>query len=379
MFNFLGGIMYKKLAFIFFFFVFTTEAFSMNGAEDDKEHAFPYHLMRAVDSEDNSALFVPTQHDYPWEILPKWFKEQILSKNVGLFESCEEVEAEEVLRRFSKESLPAEVFLSEEESWTARYGHDIFQELYSQIAQHMQKKGFDYSYLNNISTVCPGFLAYLNVYFVNGNSDEEALAEGMDFSIQSLFKQQGKRVVSLEKRNSQNIKDTDDWKSYSITTASYDEVIADFQNQKIEAFIRRLEGFKEEKKEEELIKDTIETKRTRHLASLPSFREVIRDLELRFYKDNEYPSIFCFNNADGKRNRLWMLTILREMVKNKEAAENKAVIAVGAAHFVGPEGILSLGQEAGLRWQYYNNERGGWEDFTYKPGPSPEKKRCLIS
>lgn len=363
--------MCKKITFILFFLVFSTEAFSMN--EDERDPVFPY-LMRAVDSKDNSALCVATHHGHPWESLPEGFKAQILSKNVGVFESCEKVDPEEVLRRFSRESLPAEVFLPEEESWKATYGHDLFQKLYSQIAQRMQEKGFDYSYLNNISTVCPGFLAYLNMYFVN--TTPQAVEEGMDSSIQFLFKQQGKRLISLEKRRSENIMDTDDWKSYSMTTASYDDVIADFKNKSLEAFIRKFDsdGCKKEEVEGNLIKGEIEAKNGKTLRTLSSFQEEIRRLENNFYEDQDCPTILCYNNALGKRNRLYMPTILEQVTLNE------AVIAVGDYHFVGPEGILSLGQEEGLRWQYYNGEKEEWEDFTYKPSPPPEKKQnCLVS
>jgi hypothetical protein len=129
--------MFKKFAYTFLFLVFSTEVFSEHEDQGKYDYVFPY-LMRAIDPQGNSALFVATQHEYPWDAVPEWFKEQILSRNVAVFEEIgDEQQEDEALRLFSKESLPPEVFLPEEESWEFPSFHEEFQDKYSRIAQFL--------------------------------------------------------------------------------------------------------------------------------------------------------------------------------------------------------------------------------------------------
>ncbi|OJW50223.1 MAG: hypothetical protein BGO67_02535 [Alphaproteobacteria bacterium 41-28] len=340
---------------MFLFLVFTTEVFSK--AEDD--YVFPY-LMRAIDRLGNSALFVATQHEYPWEAFPEWFKEQILSRNVAVVESIEnEEQEEETLRLFSKESLMPEVFLPEEQSWNIPFYHEEFQEKYSRIAQLMQERGYDYSYLNNIRTVNPGLLAWINLTFLGREKEEE----GIDSSIESTFKQRGKKVIPLE-----TLERESDY--FSITSAKYEDVSDSFNLSKLSDFVKELESLNEEEEELELsspnFKETEDEEEgaaaaAEDLNAVPSFQEEIRHLENLYFEDCKVRSILTFDHALPKRNKRWIPTILEQV------STNKAVIAAGDFHFVGPDGILSLGQDTGLRWQYYNNETGEWENFRYEP------------
>jgi hypothetical protein len=356
-------MLFKKFAPLFFFLVFSTHAFSME-AEDDGVRPFPY-LMRAMNLEGNSALFVATHHDFPWECLPEEFKKQVLSKNVGVFEAAEKRTPEVIMRGLSKEFLPTEVFLPEEKFWKASSGHEILQESYSKIARLMNEKGFDYSYLDNISTVCPGFLAYLNVLSVYANG--EARPEGMDSSLYSIFEHQGKPSFFLETRNSEDIRDTDAWKSFSMTTASYDDVRADLDT----VFITKSQNLLEDEKKV-VVNSTLRQKRRMSIEGLRSFQGELQHQERILYQAKRIPSILFFNNAMEKRNQLWMPTILNQV------STNEAVIAAGVLHFVGTGGIIFLGQKEGLKWQYYNYEKDEWENFTYTPDP-PKPTGCLVS
>lgn len=365
--------MVKKFLYVFLFLIFSTAAFSMD--EDEDDYVFPY-LLRAVDPKGNSALFVATQHGYPWESLPERFKEHILSRNVAVVESIEDEGQEtSVLRLFSKESLPSEVFLSEEDSWEMPFCHGEFQEKYRRIAQFMQECGYDYSYLNDISTVSPGLLAWLNITFFGSEGEEE----GIDSSIESIFKQRGKEVISLETLEREPA-------YFAITSANYGDVSDNFNLLELSNVVKQLESLRDEEQIEEeseflMIDDdqvtssssfnegedgegqeSMEDFTEGDIHDSTSFEEEIRYLENLYSEDSEVRSLLNYDHTLPKRNKRWIPTILEQV------RTNEAVIAAGDFHFVGPDGILSLGQDTGLRWQYYNDESGEWENFRYEAG-----------
>jgi hypothetical protein len=367
--------MVKKFLYVFLFLIFSTTAFCITEEEGEDDYVFPY-LLRAIDRMGNSALFVATQHGYPWESLPENFKEHILSRNVAVVESIENGGQEaSALRIFSKESLPSEVFLSEEESWEIPFLHREFQEKYRRIAQFMQEYGYDYSYLNDIRTVSPGLLAWLNITF-SGSEGEE---EGIDSSIESLFKQRGKQIIPLETPERESA-------YFPITSAKYEDVSDNFNLLDLSNLVKQMESLQEEEQIEEeseivVIDDdqvtsssyfnereddkgqkSIEDIREVNNNNLTSFEEEIKYLENLYSKDGEVRSLLNYDHTLPKRNKRWIPTILERV------STNEAVIAAGDFHFVGPDGILSLGQDTGLRWQYYNDETGEWENFRYKPG-----------
>lgn len=339
--------------------------------EEDEDPVFPY-LMRALDSNDKSALFVASHHNHSWESLPKWFQTQVLSRTIGVFECAADTDRREVLQSFSKKTLESshpDIFLTPDKSWTISSTHDLFQSKYSEIAKKMEQEGYDYSYLNNISSLCPGFLAYLNMNFA---SNATANDESMDSSIRSIFKAQNKQLVSLENR------EIDDWKVYSITKARYWDVRADFNYYQLKSFIQQLGNLKEEEEAKEkqkraVVKENEEERDSKEARPLPTFEEEVKRLEQIYYDSENGHSIVIFDEATNRRNVLWMPKILEAVSKDS------AVIVAGDAHYVGPKGIFSLGHKAGLQWQYYCPETDTWKTFIYEPSPAPTKKDCTIS
>jgi uncharacterized protein YbaP (TraB family) len=138
----------------------------------------------------------------------------------------------------------------------------------------------------------------------------------------------------------------------AVYTANIEDVNQDFDPEILEKYIDTLEGKKIERKEG---------------PSSPSFypknqptniREALASLEEDYNEEKETRTILIYDNSIANRNKTWLPKILEYITTNE------AVIIVGAYHYLGPEGLFTLGRKKGLIWQVYN-EKGEWEKLIY--------------
>lgn len=310
-----------------------------------------YILFLAKDTYGNTALFAPSVHAFPLNDLPEWYRTQIYSKEIALVEHEGNRELWE--KSASKEFLTPEAFI-EDNPWSFPYHHEEYQKVFSKIAALLKDKGLDYSYLKDISVVKPGLLGYLSALVFNDQSYMNQTSTGMDQEIEELFlSTPGKQVRFLE--NPQEVMNC-----FALYTAKLNNVDDELDLHCLKRYSAFLENPKEAK-EQFANEEEIHPFKFYCNKNPTTFREAIKTLEEMMKEEYEFSgdtSLLLFDGCIGKRNRVWMPKSFPH-IKN-----NNAVFILGCFHFFGPEGLLSLGQEAGLTWQYYN-ELGEWEDFRY--------------
>jgi hypothetical protein len=318
--------------------------------QPEKRHPF-YLLLKATDEDGNSALFSLTQHGFKWDDLPDCYKREVLSRNVVALEQLGSIEEQANAQRLiSRESLDPKLLWADA-PWFFPQNHEEYQDLFSTVARHFAERGIDYSYLEDISKVRPGVLAYLCVSILpRFHPASMCFKEGMDDKIESIFSTTPNRsVVALE--TAQNLFDC-----FGIKNASYEDVAEDLDFESLQNYVRYLT----EKYEPET-----ETTQVMYAPSFyahepePStFTQAFVALETEMDQELQQPTLVVFDHTIGKRNKIWMPTILN-LIK-----QNNAVIAAGTFHFLKHDGILSLGHQLDLNWYYFNKD-GEWAAFIY--------------
>jgi len=172
-----GELKMKKLIVFYALFIlslFSAAECSTDFENENNQRDTLYLLLRAQDCEGNSALFVSTDHAFPWERFPEKLKKFILSKKIAVVEVLynemnpnNEMNPKILQEFFSRNFLPSEAFVaSKEVSWSFLHDHEKYQRLYTNIHLILSKnESIDYSYLNNISLIKQGLLAFMNITF----------------------------------------------------------------------------------------------------------------------------------------------------------------------------------------------------------------------
>jgi hypothetical protein len=116
---------------LFFYALFILSLFSAAECSTDFENENNqrdtlYLLLCAQDCGGNSALFVPTDHAFPWERFPEKLKKFILSKKIAVVEVLHNEMNPKILQEFfSRNFLPSEAFVaSKEVSWSFLHDHE---------------------------------------------------------------------------------------------------------------------------------------------------------------------------------------------------------------------------------------------------------------
>jgi hypothetical protein len=336
-------------------YAFSSDAniFGDNSVDRQEDHKTFYLLFKAKDDHNNSALFLPTEHCFMWDKLPDLHKNHVLSRRIAAVEHLDTADFREVTHKLmSKENLDSKMLFTEN-PWFFPDHHQEYQRLFTSVAEHFTTMGFDYSYLHDISHIKPGILANICTNILPWYSPHQSLVqEGMDAKIETIFSSSpNKQVVSLE--TPQDIFDC-----LGIYSASYEDVEDDFNLEYITQCVRHMKNEFSEKDNSN--GEKIMSVSSFYVAGIfpRNFQEAIAILEKEMEDELVGASLLVFDGSIGKRTKRWMPKI-PDLVSN-----NNGLGAVGSFHFLGPEGLLTLGQQAGLKWQFLNAQ-GEWEDFTY--------------
>lgn len=316
--------------------IFTLIAFSnhLNAQELSETNNIHGVLIKATTPNRKEILFVPSQHNAPFNSFSNQFKRTVFQKPVLILESMQTSSESPYLRLMkyvNPQFLKERNFLQtpNDPVWKLPDQQEmkissLFKAVKSMIGTNYpeETKSIDLSLLDNIYRMKPGVVFALH-WKISSLISHKSLDLGMDTQIINNFFEHKKVVLAIETLD-------DVIESLSLNTITYEDIQDDFE------------------------------KPDAH--NNDPYPASLHEMEENYKSKSSEKRLASKSKSLEMRNKKWI-----EKYEEYLKIHDDIVAVHGLFHFFGEVGVIVLTQQMGWRWSVYDYEKKTYVGFTYSP------------